>query len=116
MSSAVDDQLFDPGLQPERTALAWRRTGLSMIAATLIALRTVPQLLGAWTLVPLLGLVVAAVAATWMAHRRYRDHHARLTVGEGDRVPFSGGRLAALTAVVTLGLGAACLSFAVTRF
>lgn len=116
MSSAVDDQLFDPGLQPERTALAWRRTGLSMIAATLIALRTVPQLLGAWTLVPLLGLVAAAVAATWMAHRRYQAHHARLTAGEGDRVPFSGGRLAALTAVVTLGLGAACLSFAVTRF
>lgn len=116
MSGPVDDRLFDPGMQPERTALAWRRTGLSMIVATLVALRTVPPILGVWTLVPLLGLVAAAVAATWTAHRRYQRHHARLTAGAGDQVPFAGGRLAALTSVITLGLGAASLAFAVTRF
>ena len=30
---------WDPGLQPERTALAWQRTGLAFCLASLVALR-----------------------------------------------------------------------------
>jgi hypothetical protein len=42
----VTDRAWDPGLQPERTALAWRRTGLALTVGSLIGLRVLPPLLG----------------------------------------------------------------------
>ena len=63
-------QLFDPGLQPERTGLAWRRTTLALIVGALVALRLLPPALGSWSIiVGLAGLVLAAII--WvLAHRR----------------------------------------------
>ncbi len=49
---------FDPGLQPERTALAWRRTALSLAVGALAAGRM---------LEPLLGRVAWMVAAVGVA-------------------------------------------------
>lgn len=49
---------WDPGLQPERTALAWQRTGLALAVASLVALRDALVRPGP------VAAVVAVVAAT----------------------------------------------------
>ena len=77
--------LFDPGLQPERTALAWRRTTVSLIVGALVSLRILPQTLGQWTFViGFGGLIVAGIL--W----RQSSHRARLTthcLREGRALP-----------------------------
>src|SRR5215207_484055 len=58
----MSQQLFDPGLQPERTELAWRRATLALIVGALVALRLLPPALGSWSIiVGLAGLVLAAI-------------------------------------------------------
>jgi hypothetical protein len=63
----------DPGLQPERTRLAWRRTTLSSTVAALLAVKTTLQGGGSVT-----GVVVCALCCVlWLgflaiAHRRIR--------------------------------------------
>lgn len=75
-----------PGLQPERTALAWRRTALSVTVGSLVGLRVLPPQLGA------LGYAVSALGLLWgldlvlTARRRYRDGARMLRAG-GDGTP-----------------------------
>ncbi|RKT55127.1 DUF202 domain-containing protein [Saccharothrix australiensis] len=64
---------MDRGAQPERTALAWQRTALAMIAGSAVLTRLTVDRVGPLALVGLvvtvsLGLVVL-VAARW----RYRE-------------------------------------------
>src|SRR6185503_9375612 len=47
----------DAGLQAERTALAWRRTCLALLAGSLVATRILPEFFGAWS--ALLGVTGA---------------------------------------------------------
>jgi len=125
----VSDGPWDPGLQPERTALAWRRTGLALTVGSLIGLRVLPPLLGPAAYV-LAGLgVVASLAVLAAAHRRYRrvhrlllaardDGHTRAdggSTGSPTRVPTTGGALPAATAVLALaaGLGALVVALGV---
>jgi uncharacterized membrane protein YidH (DUF202 family) len=98
----VSESLFDAGLQPERTALAWRRTGLAMAGGALVALRVFPGLVGAWAIVPAALAFCVAVAVLVAAHVRYRREHAALTSAATDRIALSGGALPALTAAATL--------------
>ncbi|MDX3381474.1 DUF202 domain-containing protein [Streptomyces niveiscabiei] len=61
----------DPGLQPERTRLAWRRTTLAGAVATVLAMKT--SLHGGPTVAG--SLICAACCALWLtfltvAHRR----------------------------------------------
>lgn len=61
---------YDPGLQPERTQLAWRRTALSIAVVSLIAARALPLILGSglWVIPGVVG--VAASALFWVAAAR----------------------------------------------
>ncbi|AJW80181.1 DUF202 domain-containing protein [Clavibacter michiganensis] len=108
---------FDPGLQPERTALAWRRTALALVAGSLLGLRVLPTLLGAAGLVVAAAGVVASVAVLATAHRRYRRVHLILTsasAGHGSTA-LPGGALPALVATLTACAGLAALALALAR-
>ena len=63
----------DPGLQAERTSLAWRRTALSVAVGSLLAIRVLPPQVGPFRYaVALLGLLWSVDLAL-TARRRYRD-------------------------------------------
>jgi putative membrane protein len=92
--------------QPERTALAWQRTGLGVMAvAALLGHGAVederPVLLVLAGAAALLGLAVLG----GLAPARYRDVRRRVTAGSGAAAP---GAVAAVTAIVLLvGVAAA---------
>lgn len=97
--------LFDPGLQPERTELAWRRTALALGAGSLIALRLLPVAFGhpAWAFGGVAGLVAAAVL--WLsARRRYRAVNDVLG-REGERGVLPGASMIAALAALALAIG-----------
>lgn len=72
------DSVFDPGLQAERTALAWRRTALAMSVASVGAAQLAAPTLGAFAVVlGVLGLFQAAFVAA-VAWHRYQAVHASL--------------------------------------
>ncbi|MFJ8635350.1 DUF202 domain-containing protein [Streptomyces sp. NPDC093568] len=98
----------DPGLQPERTRLAWRRTTLSGTVAAVLAVRT--SLHGGVSVAG--GIVCALCCGLWLgflalAHRRI---HALSTSAEPRALP---PRHATATALLTVGLAvcAAALLF-----
>ena len=104
-SGSRADRPFDRGLQPERTALAWRRSCLALTVGSLVAVRILPDLLGAWALI-LTGFGVAASIALMVAsHYRYISHHTTLTSAETDRVALHGGGLIAALSVFAVGAG-----------
>ena len=87
-----------PGLQPERTLLAWRRTALSLGLAAVVVIRlTMPTQGIASVTVGGAGLVLAIV--TYLAaDRRYRV--ARRSSGEAAVVPGVGAPAALLAATM----------------
>lgn len=93
---------WDPGLQVERTALAWMRTCLSLIVVAIVAFHfaahhSLPLALGLAGIIVPLGLM-----ATWLAWQRFRTSSKRLVAGE--RLP---GALLPLTmTAVTVLTGA----------
>jgi uncharacterized membrane protein YidH (DUF202 family) len=98
---------FDPGLQPERTALAWRRTALAVAVGSLAAGRLVePMLEGAWLLT---AAGVALGFGMLLAARRRADLIDRALRTDGDLTAGPGAGLIAAATVVAAVAGVAGL-------
>jgi len=98
----TDEPLFDPGLQPERTELAWRRTALAIGAGSLVTMRVLPELMASalWVLPGLAG--VGFSVWLWVrAHARYVRVTRVLTGGADGSAP-DAGLLITLAAFVWL--------------
>ena len=91
-------QARDPGLQPERTALAWSRTGLAMLVNALLALRT------GWTShqapITVLGFVLLLASGATIFYAAWRRRH--LLRGQGPIAP-SAHAIAEVAADTLLG-------------
>lgn len=95
----------DPGLQLERTLLAWRRTTLAVAVVSTVEIRFATPVVG-WPAIPAgaLGLVLAAVAYL-ATGARYRQVHRVLACSKA--LPDTAWPHAAIAAaVVALGFGA----------
>ena len=101
--------LFDPGLQPERTELAWRRTALAIGVGSLIALRVLPAiaptppLQHAWLAPGIIGVAFAVLL--WVrARARHQRVNRALLDDRADRLPGAGLLLVLTAFVVGCGL------------
>lgn len=94
----------DPGLQPERTSLAWRRTALALVVGSLLALRALSSRFGGWALLPGVVGLGLAVTVLVLSHRRYQRQRRDLDGAAPTRGP-SGAGLTLLTAAASCGLG-----------
>jgi len=90
----------DPGLQPERTTMAWGRTLMSFVVVSAVFLRWLPHH-GPFVLV-LFGLAVLTAGAIYLTQRPRYVRSARGIVEEGTH-PEVGAVLAASVAVLALG-------------
>ncbi|MGO3211304.1 DUF202 domain-containing protein [Brachybacterium sp. AOP42-C2-15] len=100
--------VFDSGLQPERTLLAWRRTCLSFGVTSLVAMRFMVEALG--VLAVFGGLLAAglAVLAYSLTAWGYRRAHASL---HADGALHYGGWAQLCAAVAVLAIGIQCAVF-----
>lgn len=102
-------QQYDPGLQPERTLLAWRRTCLALAAAMAVVIKLLAfESDTATVLLAVIGLAVPAVA--WLlAAGRYRRSHRRLTRADRDPELPAGGSATAAAALAAVLFGGLAL-------
>lgn len=101
--------VFDPGLQPERTELAWRRTTLALAVGSLVAVRLLPVELGEpwWAFAGLAGFALAVslgVGERWRARRIQA-----VLLKDGDRAPLPGATILFLLAGVAAAAGLVAL-------
>lgn len=96
----------DPGLQPERTTLAWVRTAIALAAVTLLFLRYVPGPLAVRLVV---GGCALLLAGTLIATALPRHDHVSGAFSAGGAAPglVRGGLL--VVQVITLATSAAVL-------
>lgn len=104
--------VFDAGLQPERTALAWQRTLLALAIASLAIGRGLEPALGpgAWVAAGV-GLAIT-VTLFVVVRRRYLQAHRHLTIVDAASLP-TDARLIAACAALGLVAGVAALGFVV---
>jgi uncharacterized membrane protein YidH (DUF202 family) len=104
--------LFDPGLQPERTALAWRRTALSLAVGAVVSFRLLPPVLGVWSIgVGVAGLLLSV--ATWILAGRRAGRVQTTLLSSSGALP--GGGLPLLVTLTVTGSAALCLVYTALR-
>ena len=101
---------FDPGLQPERTLLAWRRTCLALAVASAVIIRFAGEAIGVAAIILGAAGILAAGIAYVRSATRYRRAHDALTRGED--LPLDGLALALLTTTLVL-IGVSALAYVV---
>lgn len=110
MTQDPADLVYDSGLQPERTLLAWRRTCLSFAVTSLVGMRfTVSALGGLAVLVGIVGAGLAVLAYALAAHGYRRAH---LSLHQDGILSRGGLPMLAATAAV-LVIGALCTAYLV---
>lgn len=98
---------WDPGLQPERSRLAWKRTALGITAGLTVAARVLSSShLWFGIALPLTALAAGAVLFAASGSRSARIDRW-LRTGAGERDPAPGGRLPLALAVFAALLAAA---------
>lgn len=112
-------RLFDPGLQPERTELSWRRTALAIGVGSLLAMRVLPalaptpELSPAWLAPGIVGLLYAVTL--WLRARRRHERVTRALLDDSPQSLPGAALLAGLTLFV-VGSGIAALVIVLLPF
>lgn len=104
------DSIYDPGLQPERTLLSWRRTCLAFGVASLVGMRFTVDQLGLFGVLAGLtgaGLAVLAYVLAATGYQRAQSSLLGLDQLARDAKPMIAGTAAVLC------IGVVCTSFLV---
>lgn len=100
----------DPGLQPERTMLAWRRTSLALVVFAAVGTRYLAVELGTAAAVLGGGGILLATIALAAAHVRYRRVLRGFAAADAHEAPLpAAGRTLAVTALAALAIALAAL-------
>ncbi|MGJ6979839.1 DUF202 domain-containing protein [Aestuariimicrobium soli] len=100
-------EAWDRGLQPERTALAWRRFGIAIIGVGLAMPRLTWPAIGWWGLPAGACALVVGVVVLHQSVERYRRAHTTLTTSDVPTLP--SGRTPLLLVVTLLVMGVTAL-------
>lgn len=101
-TSWIDDLIWDPGQQPERTALAWQRTYVAMLLATLAVLRLALLQESTLGVVAALSCAAVCVACVLTTVGAYRTLISRL--GSGQPIEPMGSPALLAVAVTSLSV------------
>lgn len=106
------DTVFDKGLQPERTLLAWRRTCLAFGVASLVGMRFTVEAMGILAVVAgIIGAGLAVLAYALAATGYRRGHHSL----RGQGILTRGGLPILAGAAAVLVIGALCAGYLAIR-